>query len=170
MFLSLSCALPSSNTHGWLAVGILSWPCAKWQRQHYHLKDALLAQLMVRTQWVLKHLMDHWRIMRFGFEPVTSRKCACECTWLCVWVCMWNRERKRDSVSCILWTPTDLSMGAIMSRSCNVISIRADFLSSPDKGVDTSTPHSEWVDHSNVSYLTHSHALIDGWQPVIVSW
>lgn len=101
---------------------------------------------------------------------VTSRKCACECTWLCVWVCMWNRERKRDSVSCILWTPTDLSMGAIMSRSCNVISIRADFLSSPDKGVDTSTPHSEWVDHSNVSYLTHSHALIDGWQPVIVSW
>lgn len=73
MFLSLSCALPSSNTHGWLAVGILSWPCAKWQRQHYHLKDALLAQLMVRTQWVLKHLMDHWRIMRFGFEPVSSR-------------------------------------------------------------------------------------------------
>lgn len=32
-----------------------------------------------------------------------------------------------------VWTPTDLSMGAIMSRSCNVISIKAYFLSGPDK-------------------------------------
>lgn len=41
------------------------------------------------------------------------------------------------------WPPTHLSMGAIMSRSCDVISITADFLSAPDKGIDTSTPRGE---------------------------
>jgi len=69
---SLSLLLPLSNTHGWLAVGILSWPCVKCAQQHYHLKDALLAQLMIRTQWLLKHLMDHWGIMLFGFMPLWS--------------------------------------------------------------------------------------------------
>ena len=74
-------------THCWLEVGILSWRCAKWQQQYYHLKDALLALLMVRTQWLLKHLMHHWRIVPFGFMPLCSFH-ACE------------TERQRHPVSC----------------------------------------------------------------------
>lgn len=48
-------------------------------------------------------------------------------------------------------------------KAPGVISIRFDFLSGPDKGVDTSTPHRARGSHSNVSELTHSHAVVDGW-------
>lgn len=89
MALSPSLSLSLCNTHGWLAVGILSWLRAKWEQQHYHLKDALFAQLMVRTQWLLKHLMDHWGIMPFGSVPSRSLHA-------CVWMCVRVKQRDGD--------------------------------------------------------------------------
>lgn len=84
--LSILCSLslslsPQCNTHGWLAVGILSWLCAKWEQQYYHLKNALLTDLMVRTQWLLKHFMDHWN---WNYAIWICAFVLTKCMWICV--------------------------------------------------------------------------------------
>lgn len=145
-----------SSWHFVLAVFKMS--SATLQSQRCSLRPAN-GQNTMATQPLDGSLKDY---VLFGIVPLWSlHLCGRVKGRAFAYECVWNREAKALLILW-LWTPTDLLMQAVLPRTRNVISIRADFLSGPDKGVDISTPHSEWGDHWNVSYLTHTHALVDG--------